>query len=114
MKREIQDVSIFHMCVLAICNAREHLSMHSRDVMVFRGECVKILRAENTMRAVRAVRKVMQSGYKRIGAVCGCWSMHRRRSKYWYYTRVARAMKKSESEIAFAPPRDAAQRVDQQ
>lgn len=38
--------------------------------------------------------------------VCGCWSMYRRRSKHREprCMRVARAMKKSEFEFAFAPP----------
>lgn len=73
---------------------------------------------KNTMRAVRAAREVMQSRYRRVGAVYGYVGRctYHRGSKYLVALcmRAARALKKSEFEFAFArPSRAARRRVDQ-
>lgn len=119
----IYDIPIFYVRVRAICNAREHLSAHSRAnvlarVMIFFREARRF-RARKMRRArsgpcAEGDAVVLQA--RRCG-VCGCWSMHRRRSKHRgpRCMRVARAMKKSEFEFAFAPlrRRGDARRVDQ-
>lgn len=112
-EKRIYDVPIFYVRIRAICNAREYLSARSHvnvRVMIFREAC--------RFRA-RKMRRARSGPYgRRCGRVTGgCWSMHRRRSKHRVRAgmRVARAMKKSEFEFAFAPlrRRGDARRVDQ-
>jgi len=62
--RKEGSTSIFYIRVCAICNAREHPSMHSRYGFT-RG--APIPRTENTTRAVRTAWKVIQSRYRRVG-----------------------------------------------